>query len=269
MSTTISFPNIDPVAISIFGLDIHWYGLAYVAAFFAALWYLTWQSNRYPGSLNKNQIDSLFIWGVLGVILGGRLGYTLFYNPAFYLSHPLEILHVWEGGMSYHGGLIGVVVAILLFARQAGVSPFTIADKLAPGVCIGLLFGRLANFVNGELYGRVTDVPWAIVFPTGGPLPRHPSQLYEGLLEGLLLFILLHLILQRRWRKGEISGLFLFGYGFVRFMVEYVRQPDPLAHLQEGIFTVITMGQLLSLPMMLIGAAMWLWSRGNETQKPL
>lgn len=264
----MQFPAIDPVAFSFFGLDVHWYGLAYVAAFFSALWYLNWQTTRYPGTLTRAMTDNLFMWGVLGVILGGRLGYTLFYNPGYYLSHPLEILHVWQGGMSYHGGLIGVVLAILLFARRERISPFAIADKLAPGACIGLFFGRIANFVNGELYGRLTDVPWAMVFPGGGPLPRHPSQLYEAFLEGIVLFTVLHLILRRRWRKGELSGLFLFGYGLARFSVEYVRQPDPMAHLHEGIFTVITMGQLLSLPMIVAGAIMWLWSRQHKPQKP-
>lgn len=266
-SQPLEFPAIDPVAFSLFGLDIHWYGLAYVAAFFSALYYLNWQTTRYPGKPDKAMVDNLFVWGVLGVILGGRLGYTLFYNPGYYLSHPVEIFHIWEGGMSYHGGLIGVVLAILLFARREHISPYAIADKLAPGVCIGLLFGRLANFINGELYGRVTDVPWGMVFPGGGPLPRHPSQLYEALLEGVVLFVVLHFILRKRWRKGEVSGLFLFGYGVSRFGVEFVRQPDPLAHLQEGIFTVVSMGQLLSLPMIVIGAAMWWWSRRQEVVK--
>lgn len=269
MQTPIPFPQIDPVAFSLFGLQVHWYGLAYVAAFFAAMLYLTWQARRYPGPLTKEQIDNLFMWGVLGVIIGGRLGYTLFYNPGFYLSNPAQILHVWEGGMSYHGGLIGVIISILWFARKERISPFDISDRLAPGACLGLLFGRLANFINGELYGRVTDVPWGIVFPGAGPLPRHPSQLYEGFLEGVVLFLVLHFILRRRLRKGETSGLFLLGYGIARFSVEYVRQPDPLAHLQEGIFTVITMGQLLSVPMVIAGGIMLWWSRGHKPVKPV
>ena len=264
----MQFPTIDPVALSFFGLDVHWYGLAYVAAFFSALWYLNHQTARYPGTLSKNQIDSLFLWGVLGVIVGGRLGYTLFYNPAYYFSHPLEIFHVWQGGMAYHGGLLGVVAAILLFARKENLSPFAISDKLAPGVCIGLFFGRIANFINGELYGRVTDVPWAMIFPYSDGLPRHPSQLYEAFFEGLILFLVLHFILRKRWRRGEVSGLFLFGYGSVRFMVEFVRQPDPMAHLQEGLFTFITMGQLLSLPMVIIGFILWFWSRKNKPVLP-
>ncbi len=263
---TLAFPNIDPVAFSIAQVDVHWYGIAYIAAFFSAMQYLAWQNKRYPSPLTKDHLDNLFIWLVLGVIIGGRLGYTLFYNPSFYFANPVEIFKTWQGGMSYHGGMLGVILAMAVFARSHNVSLFTISDRLAPGVCIGLFLGRIANFINGELYGRVTDVPWAVAFPAGGYLPRHPSQLYEAFLEGVLLFVILHLVISKRLKKGEVSGLFLIGYGLSRFGIEFVRQPDNITHLHEGIFTSITMGQLLSLPMVIVGMLIWNWSRKNPTQ---
>lgn len=264
----LPFPAVDPVAFSLFGLDVRWYGLAYIAGFFCALAYGKWQVRRYPSLVTAEHMDGLFTWGVLGAILGGRLGYTLFYNPQYYLHNPVEIFYTWQGGMSYHGGMLGVIVAILLFARFLRLDPFAFADRIAPAVCLGLLFGRLANFINGELYGRITDVPWAIAFPSGGLLPRHPSQLYEGLLEGVVLFAVLHFILTKRHRRGEVTGLFLLGYGAVRVFVEFFRQPDDLMHLKEGVFTLITMGQLLSVPMIIAGGIMWWWSRKQNIQHP-
>lgn len=264
----LPFPNIDPIAFSVFGLDVRWYGLAYIAGFFCVLAYAKWQARRYPSNVTAEHFDGLFTWGIIGAIVGGRLGYTLFYNPSYYFAHPAEILATWHGGMSYHGGMLGVIIAILAFARFKKLDPFALSDRMAPAVCLGLLFGRLANFVNGELYGRVTDAPWAIAFPYGGLLPRHPSQLYEGLLEGVLLFTLLHVLLHKRLRRGEVTGLFLLGYGCVRVFIEFFRQPDDIAHLHEGIFTVITMGQLLSVPMILVGFAMWWWSRSNKPILP-
>jgi len=264
----LPFPLIDPIAFSLFGLDVRWYGLAYIAGFFAVLAYGKWQVRRYPSHLSADHMDGLFTWAILGAILGGRLGYTLFYNPAYYLQNPVEILYTWQGGMSYHGGMLGVIGAILLFARSRRLDPYAFADRIAPAVCFGLLFGRLANFINGELYGRVTDVAWAVAFPAGGLLPRHPSQLYEGLLEGVVLFAVLHVVLTKRLRRGEVSGLFLLGYGCVRVFVEFFRQPDDLMHLKEGVFTLITMGQLLSLPMIVAGTLMWWWSRTQHTYRP-
>lgn len=259
----LPFPQVDPIAFSLFGLDVRWYGLAYIAGFFFVLTYGKWQTRRYPSNVTADHMDGLFTWGILGAILGGRLGYTLFYNPGYYLANPADIIKTWQGGMSYHGGMLGVIIAILLFAKLRKINPFDLSDRIAPGVCIGLLLGRLANFINDELYGRVTDVAWAIAFPAGGYMPRHPSQLYEGLLEGIILFTVLHFTLHKRLRRGEVTGLFLLGYGFVRIFVEFFRQPDDIAHLHEGIFRIITMGQLLSIPMVLVGAAMWWWSRSN------
>lgn len=256
----LTYPNIDPVAVTIplFGwgeLPVHWYGLAYAFAFFVGAYYLKWAFNKYPTTAKNNNTiaDDVFMWIVLGIILGGRIGYVLFYNAGYFFEHPEQILKVWQGGMSYHGGMLGVFTAILLFGWKHKIHFFEISDRLAPGVCVGLLFGRIANFINGELYGRATDVPWAMVFPTGGPDARHPSQLYEAGLEGIILFLILHLTLLKRHRRFEISGLFMIGYGLSRIIVEFFRQPDDLAHLQEGIFTVITMGQLLSVPMVLFG----------------
>jgi phosphatidylglycerol:prolipoprotein diacylglycerol transferase len=265
----ISYPNIDPVAITIGPIlgkefPVYWYGIAYVCAFFAGLHYLKWAFNKYKVSQNtkKNPIaDDIFIWIVVGIILGGRLGYTLFYNFSYFAENPMDILKTWQGGMSYHGGMLGVFIAILLFSWKRNMNFFQISDRLAPGVCIGLFFGRIANFINGELYGRATDVPWAMIFPAGGELPRHPSQLYEAGLEGLLLFTILHLTLSKKYLMCEVSGLFMIGYGMSRIIVEFFRQPDDLDHLKEGIFTVITMGQLLSIPMVLVGMFLLWYSR--------
>lgn len=263
----IPFPNIDPVALQIGPVALHWYGLAYVAGFFAGLAYLKHVAGRlYPNSVvTPKHADDIFIWIIIGIVLGGRLGYVLFYNLPFYLDNPLAILKTWQGGMAFHGGLVGVLLAVLLFCRKNKLGFFDIADRMAPGICFGLFFGRVANFINGELYGRVTDMPWGMVFPGGGPLPRHPSQLYEAFLEGVVLFIILHLVLRRRLRKYELSGLFMMGYGVSRFIVEAFRQPDNLPHLQQGIFTVITMGQLLCLPMMGIGAFLLYLSYRKDT----
>ncbi len=259
----ITYPNIDPIAITIgpimgVELPVYWYGIAYVCAFFAGLHYLKWAFNKHPvkgipAKVNNAVADDIFIWIVLGIILGGRLGYTIFYNFAYFSSHPLDIFKTWQGGMSYHGGMLGVFIAIIIFAYKRNMNFFNISDRIAPGVCLGLFFGRIANFVNGELYGRVTDVPWAMIFPTGGDLPRHPSQLYEAGLEGILLFSILHITLLKRYRMYEVSGLFMIGYGLSRILVEFVRQPDDIEHLKHGIFTVITMGQLLSIPMVIFG----------------
>ena len=271
----IPFPDINPVALSIplgfTTLAVRWYGLAYISGFFAGFYYLKlYMLRAYPVAYSGRDVrplpwDDLFFYCILGIILGGRLGYVMFYNPAFYLQNPLAIVQFWHGGMAYHGGMIGVVLAVWYFARKHSINYFDIIDRVAPGVCFGLFFGRMANFINAELWGRVTDVPWAMIFPTDpDQLPRHPSQLYQAALEGIVLFVILHLVARKRLRKFEISGLFLLFYGIFRFLVEYVRQPDNLAHLQQGIFTYITMGQLLSLPMIGLGLYLVYLSRKHD-----
>ena len=260
MMFAIPFPAIDPVLISIGPLAIRWYSLAYIAGILIGWRYiLGLAAVRKQDGIDAAAIDDLIVWLVLGVILGGRLGYVLFYKADYYASNPLEAFYVWQGGMSFHGGAIGVILAMALFSRKRGIAFLPLADMVVCAVPIGLFFGRIANFINGELFGRPTDVPWAVVFPRGGPDPRHPSQLYESLLEGLVLF----LILAALWRftrlsdrPGALGGVFLMGYGAFRFFVEFFRQPDDhLGYLIAG----ATMGQLLSLP--LIVAGLWLVAR--------
>ncbi|MBM3491262.1 MAG: prolipoprotein diacylglyceryl transferase [Alphaproteobacteria bacterium] len=245
----LPFPAIDPVLIEIGPFAIRWYALAYVASLLLGWRYFLLLDRRRGRLLSTGAADDLLIWVALGVVLGGRLGYVLFYNLPFYLQEPLQALAVWRGGMSFHGGLLGVVLAIVLFARRRQVALLPLADRLACTVPIGLFFGRLANFINGELYGRASDAPWAMVFPGGGPSPRHPSQLYEAALEGLLLFLLVNVVAWRQGlgRRGLVTGLFLLGYGAARILVEFFREPDiQLGFLAFG----STMGQWLSLPML-------------------
>ena len=209
-----------------------------------------------PRAIGRVQSDDLLVYVTLGVVFGGRLGYVLFYQPAYYLAHPAEVPAVWQGGMAFHGGLIGVVLAIALFARRHGLSALALGDRVAVVAPIGLFFGRIANFVNGELFGRVGDVPWAMVFPRGGPLLRHPSQLYEAALEGLLLFIVLGVLVRIpavRARPGLLGGVFSAGYALSRSFVEFFREPD--AHL-GFILPGFSMGQLLSMPLLLFGAGL-------------
>lgn len=249
----LPFPAIDPVALAIGPVAIRWYALAYIAGIVLGWRYAVAQCRRMPHLVSPRQMDDFIFWLTLGIILGGRFGYVVFYNPAHYLSHPLEALALWHGGMSFHGGLLGVLLAMLLFARREGMPFFVLSDVVALCVPFGLFFGRMANFVNGELWGRITDVPWAFVFPNGGPLPRHPSQLYEGFLEGLVLFTVLWLLLRQgaREKPGVMSGAFLLVYGLSRFAVEFVREPDAqLGYLTFG----LTMGQYLCIPMLAYGA---------------
>jgi phosphatidylglycerol:prolipoprotein diacylglycerol transferase len=254
------FPPIDPVAIAIGPVAIRWYALAYIAGLLLGWRYCLCLADRPPGLVRRRDVDDFLLWATLGVVIGGRLGYVLFYRPGYYLEQPLEALFLWHGGMSFHGGAIGVAVAIWLFARSRGIPLLAFADIVAAAAPIGLFFGRIANFINAELVGRVTDLPWGVVFPGSGPLPRHPSQLYEAVCEGLLLFLLLVAAERGGARRypGMLTGLFLAGYAVARMAGELFRQPD--AHIGYLVFGA-TMGQLLSLPLLLAGMALIVWAR--------
>lgn len=256
----MTFPNISPIAFTLGPIAIHWYALAYVVGILIAQRYVIWLDRKSPTPLLTRQSqEDLILYGVLGVILGGRLGYILFYNFDHYLTNPLLMLEVWQGGMSFHGGFVGVLIAFYLFARRFEISWLSLMDRLAVATPVGLFLGRLANFVNGELYGRVTESPLGMIFPRGGVLPRHPSQLYEAGLEGLVLGLLLWLLATRTralFYPGRLGGVFVAGYGIARFIVELFREPDSqLGYLAFG----LTMGQWLCLPMILVGA--WVVTR--------
>ncbi|NUY56754.1 prolipoprotein diacylglyceryl transferase [Salinivibrio sp. MA351] len=252
-----TFPSIDPVLIELGPIAVRWYGLMYLLGFVFALWLANHRATKPNSGWNKEEVSDLLFAGFLGVVLGGRIGYVLFYQLDAFIADPLFLFKVWTGGMSFHGGLLGVITAMAWYARKTQRHFFTVADFIAPLVPFGLGAGRLGNFMNGELWGRVTDVPWAMVFPTGGPWPRHPSQLYEFALEGVALFVILNMYIKKPRPMGAVSGLFLAGYGTFRFTVEYFREPD--AHL--GLFgDLLSMGQLLSLPMIVAGALMILWA---------
>jgi phosphatidylglycerol---prolipoprotein diacylglyceryl transferase len=291
IEAVLPFPNIDPVLIHIYGpISIRWYALSYIAGLLLGWWYVLtllrnkalWAGPPFQGKppATADDIGDLFVWVTLGVIIGGRLGFVLFYGvlycgfagdaapacaglPRAYLDMPIKIIAAWEGGMSFHGGLLGVVIAIWLFCRNRKLNLLSIADLIAAATPIGLFFGRVANFINGELWGKISDVPWAMVFPNATPtgLPRHPSQLYEALLEGVVLFLILRfaiLRLQIHRRPGSVIAWFLLGYGLFRFLVEFVRDSESM------IYGWFSMGQLLSLPMW-AAAAFFLW---QATQKP-
>ena len=258
----IPFPVIDPILIEIGPLAIRWYALAYIAGIVLG-WRLARTLVRLtPIVSTKEQLDDFVTWVTLGIILGGRLGYVLFYRPGYYLENPLEALMVWQGGMAFHGGMLGVIIATWIFCRINKLPLLAFGDRVVAVVPIGIFFGRMANFINGELWGRVApEVPWAMVFPGAGPDPRHPSQLYQAGMEGLILFAILMILISRpaiRARPGFIAGAFLFGYGIARIIGEFFRQPD--AHL-GFLFAGATMGQLLSLPMLAAGA--WLMARAR------
>lgn len=262
----LTHPQFDPVAVHLGSFGIHWYGLMYLLGFAAFIWLgrlRLRQLNR--AGWDANFLDDLLFYGVLGVVLGGRLGEVLFYNPSFYVANPSKILAVWEGGMSFHGGFIGVLVAMVWFARQRKLAWLQLMDFIAPLVPFGLGAGRIGNFINAELWGRPTDLPWGMVFPNVDRLPRHPSQLYEFALEGVLLFILLWVYSKKRPPVGAVSGLFLVGYGSFRFVGEFARTPD------DGIFGLMTfgisMGQWLSLPMVLAGIGLMSWAYRAAARK--
>ena len=268
IALTLTFPALDPVAIQLGPLAVRWYALAYIAGILLGWRYAVHLAGRPPHVMGREAIDDFIVWATVGIILGGRLGYVLFYKPGYYLYHPLEIAYLWRGGMSFHGGMLGVILAIVLFARRRGIPLLALGDIVCAVVPIGLFFGRIANFINAELYGRVADVPWAMVFPHSDGQPRHPSQLYQALLEGLVLFIVLAVIAHRtelRRRPGLVSGAFLAGYAIARMIGELFREPD--AHL-GFILGPVTMGQLLSLPMLAAGVYLIATSRGR-TPLPL
>ena len=250
-------PQFDPVAVSLGPLSIHWYGLTYLVAFVAGWWLARLRTARPDSPVNDEQLGDLLFYMALGVILGGRFGYVLFYHFDRFLADPLWLVQIWEGGMSFHGGLIGVLVAMLMFARRIGTGFFNIADFIAPVIPVGLGLGRLGNFINGELWGRAAppDLPWAMVFPQAGDaVPRHPSQLYEFALEGVLLFLVLWWFSARPRPRMAVSGLFLAGYGILRSVAEFFREPDE--HLGFLLLDAMTMGQILSIPMIVAGAVM-------------
>jgi len=245
------YPDIDPVIFQLGPLKVHWYGLMYLIGFGLA-WWLALRRAKHSGALfTDTQIGDIIFYSALGVVLGGRLGYVLFYDLSAYLATPSLILQVWHGGMSFHGGFIGVAIAMWLYARKLKISFFQLTDFIAPLVPLGLLTGRIGNFINGELWGRASDLPWAMIFPHVDNIPRHPSQLYQALLEGLILFIILWIFSKRSRPTMAVTGLFLIGYGTFRFLVEFVREPDN--HLGFIAFDWMTMGQLLTLPLLIIG----------------
>ena len=258
----LQYPSFDPIAVEIGPVVIRWYALAYVASLLLGWQLMRLLARRGITRMRQVDVDDFLIWATIGVVLGGRLGYVLFYNPGYYLENPLDALATWRGGMSFHGGLLGVIVATVWFARRRKLSLFDVADPLAVTVPIGLFLGRISNFINGELYGRVSDVPWAMVFPFGGAEPRHPSQLYQAGLEGLVLFVVLMWLAlgtDAAKRRGLLSGVFLTGYAIARIIAELFREPDAhIGFLAGG----ATMGQLLSVPMLIAG--LWLMARARR-----
>lgn len=264
----LSYPNIDPVAIGIGPVKIHWYGLMYVIGIGSA-WFLAKQRTKQPGfPWTAEQVEDLIFYTALGLVIGGRLGYILFYNFSAVLQDPLLLFRVWEGGMAFHGGLLGALAGMWLFARKVGSAFFDVADFIAPYVPIGLFAGRIGNFINGELWGKPTDVPWAVIFPGAGIEPRHPSQLYEAFLEGVALFLILRWFSRQSPPRCAASGMFLLCYGVFRFAVEFVRLPD--AHIGYLAFGWLTMGQVLSFPMIACGAALIGWAyRSRRAAAPV
>ena len=249
----LPYPAIDPIIFQVGPLAIRWYSMAYICGLLFAWRYMLRLAARSPDVASQKDVDDFLVWATLGIVLGGRIGYALFYNLDYYAANPTFILHIWKGGMSFHGGVLGVIFAGLIFVKRRGISPLRFADIVACATPVGLMLGRLANFINGELFGRVSDMPWAMVFPRGGPEPRHPSQLYEAVLEGLVLFIVLAVLSRTKIiskRPGALLGFFLLGYAIARAIVEFYRQPDVhLGTLAAG----LTMGQWLSLPMAIAG----------------
>jgi phosphatidylglycerol---prolipoprotein diacylglyceryl transferase len=273
-AAALPFPEIDPVLISVGPLAVHWYGLGYVLGILFGWWYSKrmiatphlWAGGVAP--MKPEDMDDFLVWAAVGVIAGGRIGYILFYDLARYLQNPLDVFAVWQGGMSFHGGMLGTILAMVLFARRRGIPAWSLLDVVAATVPVGLGLVRVTNFINSELWGRTTDVPWAFVFPNGGPEPRHPSQLYEALLEGLVLFVLLRLLTHRALKLRTpkfVGGAFIAGYGVARIVVEFFREPD--AHIGYLAGNWLTMGMILSLPMVLAGA--WAMLTAKPALRPV
>ncbi len=259
----INYPNLNPVALQIGPVKVFWYGIMYLLGF-AGAWVLGQYRAYKRGDWTRDQVTDLMFYMVLGVVIGGRLGYFVFYNPSQLLEHPLELLQTWHGGMAFHGGVLGVLVGILFFMHKSKKSFAEVADFVVPLVPVGLGMGRIGNFINGELWGKVTTLPWGMVFPHADALPRHPSQLYEFFLEGVVLFILVWGFSARKRPPLAVTGLFLLGYGVFRFLIEFVREPD----IEIGVlaFGWLTMGQVLCVPMILIGGFL-LWNAYQTQHK--
>ncbi|MBC5768323.1 prolipoprotein diacylglyceryl transferase [Ramlibacter albus] len=263
----LNYPQFDPIAVKVGPVAIHWYGVTYLVAFGLFFLLASIRLHQQPFARlgwTRKDIEDMLFYGVLGVVVGGRLGYCLFYKPGYYLANPLQILYVWQGGMSFHGGMLGVIASQLLYSRMHGKPFWTLMDFVAPCVPLGLASGRVGNFINGELWGRAADpsLPWAMIFPQSGlTIPRHPSQLYAVLLEGFVLFAVLWFYGRRERKPGEVAALFVLGYGVVRFIGEYFREPD--AHLGLLAFGM-SMGQWLCVPMIIGGAVLWAWMATRE-----
>lgn len=262
----LTYPEINPVAFHIGPLQVHWYGLMYLVGFVGAWCVLTLRIRKstYPRCLTEEQLSDVLFYSAIGIIVGGRVGYMLFYGWSDLVAYPLSLFEIWKGGMSFHGGLIGVILAMWIYAYKTHKHVIDITDFIAPAVPIGLAAGRIGNFINGELWGRVSDVSWAMIFPNAGNLPRHPSQLYEFFLEGVMLFIILWTFSRKPRPRWAVSGLFLFFYGLFRFTIEFFREPD--AQIGFVAFGWLTKGQLLCLPMILLGLGIFVWA---YTRKPL
>jgi phosphatidylglycerol:prolipoprotein diacylglycerol transferase len=261
----MTYPHIDPVAFHIGSFGVHWYGIAYVAGIILGWQWCVYLLRKGVRILSEQDLGDFISWAVLGIIAGGRLGHVLFYGGDYYWHHPLEILQIWNPGMSFHGGFLGVVIALVLYTRARKIPLWSLADVIACGTPLGILFGRIANFINGELYGRITDSSLGMVFPGAGPLPRHPSQLYEGALEGLLLWIVLNTVAlsqKTRLAQGRLAALFLMGYGVARYVGEFFREPE----VDYGALSQwITYGQLLTLPLIAAGIILYVWAGRRAT----
>ncbi|MCH9643570.1 MAG: prolipoprotein diacylglyceryl transferase [Gammaproteobacteria bacterium] len=260
----LQYPHFDPVAFKIGPIKVHWYGLMYLVGFIGAYLLGVYRAKHSRGKWNSEQVADIIFYAAIGVIVGGRIGYMLFYNFPTLIHQPWVTFYVWDGGMSFHGGMIGAIIALLLLTRKFQKSLIEITDFVAPLVPIGLAAGRLGNFINGELWGRVTTVPWAMVFPNAGPLPRHPSQLYEFFLEGVVLFIILWWFSSKPRPRFAVSAMFLLCYGCFRFFLEFFRNPDPQLGFIVG--NSLTMGQILSIPMIIVGiiGVFWVYCQGSN-----